>query len=175
MDCILPRYPLFPILFILIILTATFVIASHCLVPVALVSTRRVAMIIDDRNDKNVFPPRSSSRPRFINLLTSLIPIRLMEKKWKRESEGRGQNKINFSWNMTFALLSLCMNSMDVCIVLCFRKTKAKPILNVYIDDRETSQNPEFGISLWHVYDKNCFLICFDFFHRGVKPKTRSS
>ena len=42
-----------------------------------LAKIRRMAIIIDDRNDNMFYPPRSSSRPRFINLLTSLIPIRL--------------------------------------------------------------------------------------------------
>ncbi len=47
-----------------------------------LAKIRRMAKIIDDRNDKMFFPPRSSSRPRFINLLTSLIPIRLKPRQF---------------------------------------------------------------------------------------------
>ena len=43
---------------------------------ISLAKIERMARILDDNNE-NVFPPRSSSRPRFIILLTSLIPIRL--------------------------------------------------------------------------------------------------
>ena len=43
---------------------------------ISLAKIERMARILDDNNE-NVFPPRSSSRPGIIILLTSLIPIRL--------------------------------------------------------------------------------------------------